>query len=30
VSNTIRYINLPVVGFRTTDAVTAVALVATF
>jgi putative salt-induced outer membrane protein YdiY len=30
VSNTIRYLNLPVVGFRNTDAVTAVALVAKF
>ena len=30
VSNTIRYLNLPVVGFRATDAVTAVALVAKF
>ena len=30
VSNTIRYINLPVIGFGTTDAVTAVALVAKF
>ena len=29
-SNTIRYLNLPVVGFKTTDAVTAVALVAKF
>jgi putative salt-induced outer membrane protein len=29
-SNTIRYLNLPVVGFRNTDAVTAVALVAKF
>jgi putative salt-induced outer membrane protein len=29
-SNTIRYLNLPVVGFRSTDAVTAVALVAKF
>jgi putative salt-induced outer membrane protein YdiY len=29
-SNTIRYLNLPVVGFRNTDAVTTVALVAKF
>ena len=29
VSNTIRYLNLPVAGFKNTDAVTAVALVAT-
>ena len=29
-SNTIRYSNLPVVGFRNTDAVTAVTLVAKF
>jgi putative salt-induced outer membrane protein len=29
-SNTIRYLNLPVVGFKSTDAVTAVALVAKF
>lgn len=30
VSNTIRYLNLPVAGFKNTDAVTAVALVAKF
>jgi putative salt-induced outer membrane protein YdiY len=30
VSNTIRYVNLPVVGFKSTDAITAVALVAKF
>jgi len=30
VSNTIRYVNLPVVGFTSTDAVTAIALVAKF
>ena len=29
-SNTIRYVNLPVFGFKNTDAVTAVALVAKF
>jgi len=29
-SNTIRYLNLPVVGFKNTDAVTSVALVAKF
>ena len=29
-SNTIRYLNLPVVGFKNTDGVTAVALVAEF
>jgi putative salt-induced outer membrane protein len=29
-SNTIRYVNLPVIGFRNTDAVTAIALVAKF
>jgi hypothetical protein len=30
VSNTFRYLNLPVAGFKNTDAVTAVALVAKF
>ena len=30
VSNTIRYLNLPVTGFKNTDAVTAIALVAKF
>jgi putative salt-induced outer membrane protein YdiY len=30
IANTIRYLNLPVVGFKNTDAVTAVALVAKF
>jgi putative salt-induced outer membrane protein len=30
IANTIRYLNLPVVGFKSTDAVTAVALVAKF
>jgi len=30
VSNTIRYVNLPVVGFKNTDAITAIALVAKF
>jgi hypothetical protein len=29
-SNTIRYLNLPVAGFKNTDAVTAFALLATF
>ena len=29
-SNTIRYVNVPVLGFKSTDAVTAVALVAKF
>jgi putative salt-induced outer membrane protein len=30
VSNTIRYVNLPVTGFKSTDAITAIALVAKF
>ena len=30
VSNTIRYVNLPVVGFKNTDSITAIALVAKF
>lgn len=30
VSNTVRYVNKPVIGFKNTDAVTAVALVAKF
>lgn len=29
-SNTIRYVNLPVLGFKSTDAITAIALVAKF
>ena len=30
VSNTVRYVNLPVVGFKSTDVITAIALVAKF
>ena len=30
ISNTLRYVNLPVVGFKNTDAITAIALVAKF